>query len=511
MILNALDDRIIDAGNRACAQLVRAVSSATPEPLRNAAVGFALTRLHGLRKDGYNYLVGLPCFEDARATVSAVVKVYLVSLWNVATSSPTPGEGQAQLEESKGAEAPKPHAAEFDQHRPGSGRDSRGAANSCGRAGGGLAGHGAGPFPEDWVPLLVDSSALVVDCLRMGVFSTDLTALASLFKVDLQRGLRQGYACGTAMVSALLLSDALPALSRLLSAEAQRGPALVLLTPRQLATCLEPLNELIAAADKLRDLVLPVSPQGLRQPSPAAPSSQITTSTSTTPTPSRLPPTPPSAPGTSAPPAAGPSAATPAAASSGQAQTSSSTPYHAAGEPGGSAAVPLAQGREPTASTVSQAPSTPHGPQTLGPAVLRAVAESGVVEAACRAAVGALEQGAGGRQQQQGAACATGGDREELVTQLLELPRRLVMTLRLATASSLPKEPLQTILAGSCLQVWEERAIGCCRPQTVTSYTLRDRNAAWRSPCMCGVPACQLSPPCGGVAVIAVLLHETFP
>ncbi len=468
MSLQPLDKRTRDAGRRACAQLVRAVSSGTLAPLQRAAAGSVLARLHELVvKDGYIIIAALDYFDDARATVSALAEVYSVSLREVTTPTPTPGpsaagEDQAQLKESKhipGAGARKPHAAAaYGQRRPGSGRDdSQGTASGSGTTdGGAAAGHSAGPFPEVWVPLLVDSSAVVANCLRMGVFTINPTGVAEL-NADWERRVRQIYACGTALSSALLRSDALPALSRLLSAEAQRGPARALLTPRQLAMCLQPLAALLPAAHKFYNVPLPVSPQRLRQPYPPAPNSPTTATTAaTTPAPSPVPPTLTPTPGTSTRPSAGPSAATSAAASSDETQTISSTLHTAAGEPRGSAAAPVPQGCDPTASSSSPALPTPQKPQCLGATVLIAVAESGVVEAACRAAVGALEQGGRGwqqQQQQQGAACATGGDREELVRQLLEVPRRLVESLQLAAAEMLPKEPLQTIFMGPCVQV----------------------------------------------------------
>ncbi len=427
-----LDKRTLDAGARACAQLVRAVSSATSAPLRRAAAGSALARLHQLlMKSGSFIIAGLLSVKDVRTTVSALAEVYSVSLREVATPTPAPGpsgagEEQAGLKESKdisGAGTPKLHAAEYGQQPPGSGRGSRGAESGSSSAGdGAAAGDGAGPFPEDWVPLLVDSSALVANCLGRGGFTITPTAAASGSHTYSQ--VTEVYACNSSpLASALLLSDALPALSRLLSAEAQRGPARALLTPRQLATCLQPLNELIAAAANLHDKLLPVSPQGLPQPHHPA-TSRLTTAT-TIPAPKPL-----------------------------QGTETCPEPPAAAGEYEGSAAAPVTQGHTPTASVSTQ---TPHQRQTLGPAVLCAVAESGVMEAACRAAVGALEQhGGGGRQQQpqqKRAACVAGSGREELLLSLLDLPRQLLTLLWDEDAGSLPEEPMRTILTGPCVQV----------------------------------------------------------
>ncbi len=475
-IPQGFDKGTFDAGRRACAQLVRAVSSETSAPLRRAAAASALARLHGLLiKDGHVTIAALRSIDDVRATVSALVEVYSVSLREVATFTATPGpsaasEDQAQLKESKdipGAGTPKPHALGYGQQRPGSGNATRGAESGCSRAGGGAAaGHGAGPSPEDWVPLLVDSSALLVNFLNEGVYSITSTAAAAESIADFEP--TEVYACNSpTLASALLLSDALPALSRLLSAEAQRGPARALLTPRQLATCLKPLNELITAAASLHDELLPVSPQGQRQRDPPAPNSPATATTTTTPAPSPVPPTPTPIPSTSIPPNAGPSTPAPAAAKlSKGAESCSKPPAAASVDPGGSASAPVPQERELSTRSTFPAPPTS---QTLGPAVLRAVAESGVLEAACKLVVVAAEQVAGGRQQQQqqlqkGAACVAGGDREQLVAQLLELPRQLLTLLWCGEAGSLPEETLQAILAGPCVQVRVARQRGGNRP-----------------------------------------------
>ncbi len=458
------DKGTFDAGRRACAQLVRAVSSETSAPLRRAAAASALARLHELLiKDGHVIIAALQSTDDVRATVSALVKVYSVSLREVATFNPTPGpsaagEDQAQLKESKdipGAVTPKPHALGYGQQRPGSGNATRGAESGCGRAGGGAAaGHRAGPFPEDWVPLLVDSSALVANFLNAGVYSIASTAAASDPNADFQP--TEVYASTSpALASALLLSDALPALSRLLSAEVQRGPARALLTPRQLATCLQPLNDLIAATYKLYNVPLPASPQGQRQPQPYPPAphspASATTTTSASSAPSTMPPTPAPTSGTSTAPVAGPYTSAPAAAKPLQGIETCPEPLAAAVEHGGSAAVPVPHGRDPTTGSSSPTQPAQQTPELLGAALLTAAAESGVVEAACRAAVGALEQGESGQQQRAG--CVAGGDREQLAIQLVQLPGQLVASFQLASAGLLPEGPLRTVLTGPCVQV----------------------------------------------------------
>ncbi len=471
MIPGTIEERKLGVGRRACAQLVRAVSSsAASAPLRRAAAGSALAQLHALlKRDGYVIIAALQSFTEVCTTVSALVEVYSVSLREVATLTPTPGpcaagKSPAQPEESKdipGAGGSQSHAANYGQQRPGSDGGSRAAASGCDTAGSGTAaGHGAGPSPEDWVPLLVDSSALVANCLNKGISTTaNPTAATSVSDADLK--LQQAtpvYICSIpAVAAALLHTDALPALSRLLSAEVQRGPARALLTPSQLATCLQPLNELIAAAGRYFNDFLPVSPQRLRQPQAPAPNSlTTTTATSTAPDPSPPPPTPAPTSSTSTPPAGGPSDSPPAAAAKlSQGTETCIGPPAAAGGPGGSAAAPVPRGHEPATSATSPPPPTR---QAFGPALLRAVADSGAVEAACRAAVGAVEQGAGGRQQRQqerqtGAACVSGSDREQLLIRLLELPRQVLNLLEHYAAAPLPQEPLRTILAGPCMQV----------------------------------------------------------
>ncbi len=486
MSIPGIDFSKRDAGQRACAQLVRAATSA---PLRKTAAGCALARLHDLKNtSGYVMIAALHSLEDVCATVSALVKVYSVSLREAAAPkgpSAAAGEEQADSKDTKDSccnETSTIDTTEYGQPRPGSGRVSRGTGGSCGRADGGSGGDSEGPFPEDWVPLLVDSSALVAGCISTGISAKDILALppiTALCTTDPEHRLRQIRSCAVAMVAALLLSDALPALSRLLSAEAHRGPARALLNPCQLAMCLQPLNELLKAAAESPTAPLPVDPPSPHQPGPPA-LIPPTATTTTTPALSAVPPTPTPTPGTSAPPAMGPSTATPAAprpphsteagprppdaASSAQAQTSCSMPCRTAGESGGSAprppvaagkfggsaAVPPPQGSKPTARVSTQ---TPHRPQRLGAAALCAVAESGVVEAACRAAMPLVVQQGGGGRQQRKRDCLLGGDREQLLGQLLELPRLVLTAVQGNTADALPTERLRSMLTGPCVQV----------------------------------------------------------
>ncbi len=452
IFLDKLDQRTSDAGRVACAQLVEAVSSSTSAPLRKAVVGCALARLHKLIEDGFLLIEVLPSFEDFCATVSALVEVYSFSLRELATPKPSgAGEEQRDKNDNKGSYHTEAHTCDASGcgQRPGS---------SIARANSGAAGHGAGSCPEDWVPLLVDSSALVASCLPMAFPHIRPASIASMSQANLMQLFIDASSCGAALVSTLLRSDALPALTRLLSAEAQRGPARALLNPRQLATCLLPLNELLNTAHKLHMAELPDSSQQLRLAARNFQTTATGTTTTTAPTPSPMPSTPASVStaSSSVPSGADPSAASPAAASSDQAQASTSTPHAAARETGGSAAVPLPQGHDDRTPNTSS-PAAPE-PQRLGAAVLTAVAESGVVEATCRVAVGALEQGPGEQQQQQqqqqaAAACVPRGDREQLMLQLLELTRKLRDLVQLATAGSLPREPLRTILSGPCVQV----------------------------------------------------------
>ncbi len=444
------DFRTADAGRRACAQLVRSVSSTNSAPLRTAAAGCALARLHDLKKtNSYAILAAPQSFKDISATISALVEVYSVSLREVVTPNSTPrptgaGEERAGMKDSHRTAIDD---AECSKQIGGSG---------CGRAGdGAAAGHCAGPCPEDWVPLLVDSSALVADCLTRGTSARDIFALtpaSAVCTTDPEHRVRQIRSCAVSMASALLLSDALPALSRLLSAEAHRGPAQALLSPGQLTTCLQPLAALLkAGAASPNALLYADSPSPQQHGPPRAPFSPTTTATtSTSPAPSPIPPTPAATSSTSTPPAARLSASIPAATTPPQGTERCSKPPAAADHPGGSAAAPPPHGHGATASFPTE---KPRRTKRLGPAVLCAVAESGVVEAACSAAVPLVVQQGGGGGLQPKWGCGASHDHEQLLVQLLDLPPLLLTALQGNLADSLSTDRLRSMLTGPCVQV----------------------------------------------------------
>ncbi len=435
---NSVPKYKLKAGRKAVAQLVRAVASAdltrtgALPPVHREEAARALADLHELEKSNQVSVVEFyDTARELREAAATFVEVYSVSIRELVALASAHGQGQNEQDDSScGTGLLDANGVRCGGQAFSSSSDIRGTAAVVSSAAA-----AAGPFLEDPVLLLVDSSAVVANSL-WAVVSTN-TADSNVRQV-LQGSLyasqdraatcgetRKGHvhSCGVAMVSALLRSDALPALSRLLSAEAQRGPARALLTPRQLTTCLKPLSALLMAAHTLPDVLLPADPPSRHQPrlpSLNSPATASPTPTTPSPTPDR---TPNPTPGTTAPPAACPSATTPAAASPIQALGSCPTPHAAAGEHESSAAMHSAQGHSPISSIASPAPSNsqPHQPQTLAPAVLTAAAESGVVEAACRAAVGAVVlQGGGGQHhyQQQGAR-SPGGDRSTLLRELL--------------------------------------------------------------------------------------------
>ncbi len=285
--------------------------------------------------------------------------------------------------------------------------------------------------PSDWVPLLVWSADLIAQCLSVGINSNGAKGGSN------SQGQSHGVAaarcaakppaahvraCTVAAVAALLHCDALPALGRLLSAEAQRGPARALMSPRQLATCLLPLNRLIMAIVKAPTALLPPHP-GLLLKSETARVQPGATAAA----PSRAPPN-----SARSPASAAPSGSIPAAASSRRSATRNSA----------------FQGRGPASRAGSPAQPTPQPqPQRLGPAVLSAVAESGVLEAACRTAVVMAQQGAGGQER----GCVHG---EDPICLLKELFRVLVRVAEVADKYQGSKnETLRAILTGPCAQV----------------------------------------------------------
>lgn len=361
----------LNAGRKACAQLVRAVPSATSAPLRRAAAACALATLHELMKRAeFCMAASFTDYAELREVALAVITIYYVSLREIAAFRLTESredkvtqDGQDGSSSGTGASnnllAGAGGSATGGPKRAGSrGESSGGAGNSCGTSDP-AASRAKESLQEDWVPLLVDSSGVIGCCILDGAVTIKdgldhPTAHDDQLKTQLT-------SCAVSMVSALLHSNALPALiSRLLSAEVNHGPAWALLTPHQLATCLEPLTQLLMAT---------------------------------------------------------------------------------------------ADGRKSG------------GPfQTLGPAVLCAVAASGVVEAACRVVVPLVVQhGSGGRQQQQKqVGCRTGDGREQLLIELMDLLH--AVSSALFKADSVVQRQLQRrILAGPCAQV--SHAKGCRLPE----------------------------------------------
>ncbi len=374
-------------GRRACFQLVRAVASAgltrngCVSARDRAAAARALEKIHTLTTDEdisiFDMLVTPVELHEA---ASALLEVYSVSLREVGSLGAVEACDGKRFEMANssgfGAEAPKGSAAKPDcRHSAAAAAAERGAS------------------AEEWVPLLVDSSALVANCLHVGFDcisdSNDTQELYSdsppqRLAMDGgsppdQHNIKHMHSCAVSMVSALLHSDALLALSRLLSAEAQRGPAGALLKPRQLATCLEPLKPLAFAITEAPTSVLPAKPQ--------SPSTTLTS-----------------------------------------------------GRP---------------SSQISR-------PQRLGAAVLSALAESGVLEAACKLVVRTARDAAqrpGSRRQQQQQQESSGAPdhaflQNALYFLLMEVGKVLDMDIEgLPTRGLLPSDLLRRIITGPCTQV----------------------------------------------------------
>ncbi len=333
--------------------------------------------------------------------------------------------------------------------------------------------------------MLVDSSAILAECLSDGVnvcgaTQASVSKAQQLFSSPLARGLvgqalaepwllQETRSCTVSMASALLHSDAMPALSRLLSSEAQRGPARALLSPRQLATCLKLVSKLFYTAQKLPSALLDVTScaegtrwygQQQQQHQQQRPSSTVGQNQRPAGSPAASPSRPPSVPQrstaafatcTTATPAASPapsglagsgiSPATRAAANTRASKGRSRTPRNT-----GSATVPSPQRQVPTSSTSSSAPPQP---PLLATAVLTDVAESGVVEAACTVAVQLLSS----RQQGEGTHWSR-GDREHLVMGVMDLLYRLVQLVQYAgRQTEIPLGLLASTFTGSCVQV----------------------------------------------------------
>ncbi len=343
----------------ACRQLVRAVASAklprngTWSPGSRAAAGQALAKLQDIVTSQGCTVSGVQKTpKDLRKILSALVEVYSISVREVAAmaSAPEP-DGIGSTSACTGGK-PKAHTTRASTGTQPTGCSTSTSASTSTVRGGGVGSgrHGiAADTADDCVQLLVNSSSVLSHSLYVGLCCKPSAGglegmLAELFGDGLLQGLVDGKAvsaamdwisdCALAAVSALLRSDALPALSRFLSAEAQRGPARALLSPSDMKSCIKLINTLVAAAAKAPGALLPADPPSL---TPAAALS-----------------TAPPAPNTAS------------------ASTSASITA-----PGGLAA----------ASSSTSPPSPDAQPQRLGPAVVTALARHGVVEAACRVAV----------------------------------------------------------------------------------------------------------------------------
>lgn len=325
----------------------------------------------------------------------------------------------------------------------------------------------------DWLPVLVNSSAILAECLADGITQTSASIMQQLFSSPLARGflgqalaeprlLQERRCCTVSVASALLHSDALSALSRLFSVEAQRGSARALLSPRQLAACLKPISGLLYAAEKMPSELLDVCVEGTRrdgqQQQQQHPSSTVGLYQRPAGSPAASTSRPPTVPLRSTAASAPCNTVTPAGsavprglAGSGISPAKRAAKSHSPAPPGtGSATVPSPQQCGPTSRRASSAPPQP---PRLASAVLTAVAESGVLEAACKAAMQLL----GGGQQGEGAHWGP-GDREHLVTEVLELLRRLVQLVQNAGRQAvIPLELLASTFTGPCVHVSEWR------------------------------------------------------
>ncbi len=333
---------VSSAGRKACCELVRAAATAdlartgTLTPAQRAAAGRALAQLREIVDAGSLCLFDIiGSAKELRDTVAALAEVLSVSLREVASLAALPAYcecSQAEGDSSCGGTGLRQASTQ------GSRAFDSAAAVARPSDGG----------PSDWVPL-VDCARVVSYCLFYGMGSSSTSGGIG----ELLRGVSTAAPTTTtdarvrdkrsntlALVAALLHSDALPALSRLLSAEAQRGASLALLSPKGLTDCVQLLDTLMHATTEAPAALLPV----------ALPASDTTRahSHSYVPNPHEQ-----------------------------QQQRQQQQRSSAAASPA-----------PPTAASTA--------PQRLGPAVWTAMAQCAVVEAACRLV--AMRLGAGGQQ-----------------------------------------------------------------------------------------------------------------
>ncbi len=447
----------VKAGGKACRQLARAVASVDVERTgtlpraERLAAGRTLSQIHELSDSGGFTLMHMSSRpEELYDAVPAVVKAFSVSLREVSAlaSSPlAPNERVDEGQSSQGSSflgaggASEAYAAARSGGRPA--RDTEPGAKPAVTAADSSHGHGS---LEGWVPLLVDSSAAMVDALSAAASDSATVAMSN---------------CALAIASALLHSDALPALSRLLSAEAQRGPARALLSPGQLATCLQLLDRLILAAAKAPTALLPSIPPASRASAPTAAGAGPSATPTSTASSSTRPPTSTSTASTS---------------------TSTRSPSSTTASP---SQVPAANQCASFTPRTQCASSTP---RTLGAAVLTAVAESGVVEAACWVVLGAL--GSGVHRQRQGATWPMGqygGVYRGLYEVLQQVLGAAEKTKAAVDGERLPDGLMGRVLAGPCVQVrcassghvrpvllhTSRGRAGCCSCRRTVSVRLR--------------------------------------
>ncbi len=445
----------LKAGGKACRQLARAVAAADVERTgtlpraERLAAARALSQIHQLSKSGgvtVMHMSSRP--EELYDAVPAVVKVFSISLREVAalaSSPPAPNEssesrGRQETSSLNAGGASGAFAAARSGGRPAKGGfgtepGARAASTAAG------SGHKF-VSSADWVPLLVDSSAILSECLynvNSGSVAQDIqeyfrgdpaarTMADTLSAAASDPVMVTMFNCAVAIASALLHSDALPALSRLLSAEAQRGPARALLSPGQLATCLQLLDRLILAAAKAPTALLPSIPPASRASAPTAAGAGPSATPTSTASSSTRPPT----------------------------STSTRSPSSATASPS----------QVPAADLCTSSTPRIHQRQRLGAAVLVGVAESGVLEAACRAVVEVLSGMQQEQQQQQDARWPVGHYSAaykglfEMLHQVLGAAEKNEAAVG---AERLPDGLMGRILGGPCVQVRCDRN-GLVRP-----------------------------------------------
>ncbi len=396
---SGLPDNVFRAGRRVWRELVHAAASAdltqtgtVPEAPR-AAAGRALAQIsEGISNLCMFEVIDSP--KELRGAIAALAELFSASLREVASLASLPAQ-------SGGSDEQEDNSCGVTGLRQAGAQGSKSRTSECDDGG-----------PSDWVQLLADSGAVVGHCIYWGIGSNGSMAREKLRGVltaaawtSTDARMRDIRSCSTAMVAALLRSDALPALSRLLSAEAQRGPSLALLSPKDLTTCLQLLEVLLCAAKTAPTVLLPAALPALD--STWAHNQGYVQN--------------------------------PLQRRQQQQQQQQQQPFTAAASP---------------AATQPTSASTP--PRRLGPAVWTAVGQCGVVEAACKLV--AMRLGAGGQQARAGR-WADGGDGSRLLHLLLEVVSDVLCgameTDKKAAAGveQLPPGPLQGVLAEPCVQV----------------------------------------------------------